>query len=209
MEIPPDHELVIVCHCRPCRRPKGYVPKYENEGDDLLDIVEDTADQDAIRTISDDAHFVDVSCPDASLERNKWSDVPDGTIQIVWGKACPVYPAFSAGLYWDLQDKTYKQLDPSLSIETVKDILDNSYPKLKPGGMVVFPLFQHMVREAYDKYNPGPQWRMVVSEHFPFLVKKSNTFPKASGGVIVFTKVPAGGRRRGRKTRRKTLRKRK
>jgi len=209
MEIPPDEELVIVCHCRPCRRPKGYKPQYHNEGDDLLDIVEDTEDQDAIRTISDDAHFVDISCPDATLERNKWSDVPDGTIQIVWGKACPVYPAFSEGWYWDVQDKTYKSIDPSDSNETVKDILDNSYPKLKPGGMVVFPLFQHMVREVHSKYKPGPQWRMDVSEHFPFLVQRSNSIPRASGGVIVFTKVPAGGRRRGRKTRRKTLRKRK
>lgn len=209
MDIPPDHELVIVCHCRPGRRPMGYVPKWDNEGDDLLDIVKDTADQGVIRTISDDAHFVDVECPDASLDRNKWSDVPDGTIQIVWGKACPVYPAFSEGWVWDMQDQKYVHIDPSDSNETVKDILDNSYPKLKPGGMVVFPLFQHMVREAYDKYVPGPQWKMVVSEHFPFLVKKSNSLPRASGGVIVFTKVPAGGRRRGRKTRRKTLRKRK
>lgn len=196
MDIPPDHELVIVCHCRPCRRPKGYVPQYDNDGDDLLDIVQDTPDQDAIRTISDDAHFVDVSCPDASLERNKWSDVPDGTIQIVWGKGCPVYPALNGGL----------QVDPRDAMETLKDILDNSYPKLKPGGMVVFPGYQ-MPLNALDKYNPGPRWRMELQPHFLFHVKSAGSFPKTTNtGFVIFTKVAAaGGRRRTRKTRRRKI----
>lgn len=196
MDIPPDHELVIVCHCRPCRRPKGYVPRYDNMGDDLLDIVQDTPDQDSIRTISDDAHFVDISCPDESLERNKWSDVPDGTIQIVWGKGCPVYPALNGGL----------EVNPSAGIESLKDILDNAYPKLKPGGMVVFPGYQAPL-STLDKYNPGPQWRMNLQPHFSFYVKRVNSFPKTNTGFVIFTKVPkAGGRRRTRKTRRRLKR---
>jgi len=196
MDIPPDHELVIVCHCRPDRRPKGYVPRYDNEGDDLLDIVEDTPDQGVIRRISDDAHFVDFSCPDESLERNKWSDVPDGTIQIVWGKACPVYPALNGGL----------EVDPRSGIETLKDILDNAYPKLKPGGRVVFPGNQATL-SVLDKYNPGPQWRMNLQPHFSFYVVSADSPRLPNTGFVIFTKVPkAGGRRRTRKTRRRLKR---
>jgi len=196
MDIPPDHEIVIACHCRPCRRPKGYVPKYDNEGDSLLDIVQDTVGQDAIRTLSDDTHFVDVSCPDASMQRNKWSDVPDGTIRIVYGMACPVYPALDGGL----------QVNPSMSIETLKDILDNSYPKLKPGGIVIFPAF-YSVLNTLDKYNPDPRWRANLSEHFLFRVMRSNSRPKPNSGFVIFTKVaPAGGRQRSRKTRRRVKR---
>jgi len=196
MSVPPDHELVIVCHCRPCRRPKGYVPEYDNEGDSLLDLVQDTEDQNAIRTLSDETHFVDLSCPDASMTRNKWSDVPDGTIQIVYGMACPVYPALDGGL----------KMDPRGAIETLKEILDNSYRKLKPEGIVIFPAF-YSVLNTLDKYKPGPQWKMVLSQNFSFRVVKSNSHPEPSNGVVIFIKVaPAGGRRRTRKTRRRLKR---
>lgn len=180
MEVPPDKEMVFVCHCRPGRRPEGYVPEWDNEGDDALVLVENTVAQNRIRLVSDEAHFVDTDCPDKTMTRNKWSDVPDGTIQIVWGQHCPVYSG----------DK-----------KTLEDILAAARSKLTPAGIVVFPAYSPAVKPPVVPDG----WTMEM-ETFPFLVKSANSADKAQGGagVFVFTKMITAGRR----TRRKTLKQR-
>ena len=182
MEVPPDNELVIVCHCRPCRRPKGYKPRYDNDADDSLDLLENTPRMTPIRTLSDDAHFVDVRCPDATMTRNKWTDIPDGSIQIVWGQACPVYPSLEG--------------NEGITDATLAGILANAMPKLKPNGRVVFPAPNGSEVEDYGYYDPGPGWAMELTTEFPFIVRRTNTPQRSVSGFIVFRKVGAGGRRR-------------
>ena len=197
MEVPPDRELVFVCHCRPGRRPAGYEPQYDNEGDDQLDLVTYTQEQEHIRTVSDEAHFVDVECPDASMTRNKWSDIPDRSIQIVWGEHCPVYPALRGE-------------DDADTSDTIDEILAGASPKLKAGGMVVFPVLGIPV----DKIKPynSPGWRMEVRSDFPFMVRHvGGRRREDTNGFVVFTKVVTGGRRKGSSEgtrRRKTLKQR-
>jgi len=196
MSVPPDKELVFVCHCRPGRRPAGFKPRYDNEGDDQLDLVTDTHDQQLIRTVSDEAHFVDVDCPDATMERNKWSDIPDRSIQIVWGEHCPVYPALRGE-------------DDAGTSDTIDDILAGASPKLKAGGMVVFPALGIPVDE-FKPYNP-PGWKMEVRSDFPFMVRHVGGRREDTNGFVVFTKVVTGGRRKGSSEgtrRRKTLKQR-
>jgi hypothetical protein len=189
MSVPPDKELVFVCHCRPGRRPAGYEPRYDNEGDDPLDLV--TLDQKPIRTVSDEAHFVDVDCPDTTLERNKWSDIPDRSVQIVWGEHCPVYP-------------TLRGEGTAGTKAAIDDILAGASPKLKAGGMVVFPAMSTPLDEL-KPHNP-PGWRMEVRSDFPFMVRHVGGRREDTTGFIIFTKVAVGGRRRKSSTLKSRLR---
>ena len=181
MEVPPDRELVFVCHCRPGRRPAGFKPRYDNESDDPLDLV--TLDQKPIRTVSDEAHFVDVNCPDATMERNRWSDVPDRSIQIVWGEHCPVYSVLRG------EDK-YDNI--------LYDILSNARPKLKATGMVVFPTMMISLDRIADFTPDG--WRREVTADFPFMVRHADR-PEYSYGFIIFRPTNGGGRRKTLKQR--------
>ena len=180
MSVPPDKELVFVCHCRPGRRPAGFKPRYDNEGDDQLDLVTHTHDQQLIRTVSDEAHFVDIDCPDATMERNKWSDIPDRSVQIVWGEHCPVYPALRGE-------------DDCGTSDTIDDILAGASPKLKAGGMVVFPA-RSIPLDKLKPHNP-PGWKMEVRSDFPFMVRHVGGRREDTTGFIIFTKVVTGGRR--------------
>ena len=183
-----------MCHCRPGRRPAGYEQQYDNEGDDQLVLVTDTHDEQLIRTVSDEAHFVDVECPDATLERNKWSDIPDQSIQIVWGEHCPVYP-------------TLRGEDNPDTREAIDDILAGASPKLKAGGMVVFPAISTQL-DKFKPYNPRG-WRMEVRSEFTFMVRHVGGRHQDTKGFVVFTKVHIGGRHKGSaRTRRKTLKQR-
>jgi hypothetical protein len=198
MEVPPDNELVFACHCRAGRRPKGYVPKYDNDGDDLLDLVESEGYQNPIRTVSDDAYFVDVKCPDPTMERNKWSDIPDGSIQIVWGQYCPVYSIFvpqrrgGAGGVAGVVKATDGK-------DTVDSILAGASSKLKAGGVIVFPTHDTPLHEIVP-YNP-PGWQMMITTEFPFLVKPANQRVRQTSGFIVYTKMAAAGKRKTLKQR--------
>ena len=216
MEVPPDNELVFVCHCRPCRRPDGYKPESDNEGDTMLDLVMDTDEHEHIRTVSDAAHFVNIWCPDTTLTRNKWSDIPDGTIQIVWGEHCPVA--------YKLEGDAGEAGERAKA--TIDDILAGARSKLKPNGMVVFPAYS-IPYEKLVPYTP-PGWQVNISEdRFPFLPKHINDYRvEHTNGFVIYTKTPSGGRRKGssgtrrkgssrtrrgtrrKKLRRKTLRRR-
>ena len=187
MQVPPDNELVIVCHCKPCQRPKGYKPTRDNMADQLLDLCENNPPQySVIRTISTDAYYVDVNCP--KMEGNTWLTVPRESIQVVWGKGCPVYPTLLSS-----------PIDNGYSREVLQDIFTMARSRLKPNGKLVFPAYRSVSLEAVRSFTPPPGWTMEVTTTFPFIIKYSHEDQRPLNGFIVFSKT-GGGRR---KTRRK------
>ena len=193
MQVPPDNELVIVCHCKPCQRPKGYKPPQYRVGDQLLDLCENNPPEySVIRTISTDAYYVDIDCP--KMEGNTWLTIPKGSIQVVWGYGCPVYPTL-------LSSPTA----PEYSRETLGDILTMARARLKPNGKLVFPAYRSVSLEAVRSFTPPPGWTMEVTTTFPFIIKHSHQDQPSLNGFIIFSKT-GGGRRKTR--RRKTLKQR-
>ena len=193
MQVPPDNELVIVCHCKPCQRPKGYKPTRDNMADQLLDLCENNPPQySVIRTISTDAYYVDVNCP--KIEGNTWLTVPRESIQVVWGKGCPVYPTLLSS-----------PIDNGYSREVLQDIFTMARSRLKPNGKLVFPAHRSVSLEAVRSFIPPPGWTMEVTTTFPFVIKYSHQDHPSLNGFIVFSKTGGGRRKtRRRKSRRRT-----
>ena len=193
MQVPPDNELVIVCHCKPCQRPKGYKPTRHNVGDQLLDLCEyNPPEYTVIRTISTDAHYVDIDCP--KMEGNTWLTVPKGSIQVVWGYGCPVYPTL-------LSSPTA----PEYSSVALREILTMARAILKPNGKVVFPAYRSVSLEDVRSFTPPPRWTMELTTTFPFVIKHSHEDLRPLNGFIVFSKTGGGRRKtRRRKSRRRT-----